>query len=106
MPVSEVTDCVRKMRDPRGELGLEDGAPVKVQGVTPIDRMRMFNPHPSGGVWAEHKLHFDAGVNITRVERDNLMAFIDGERDTPHQQVGLDFLPPLVREDDGPSACC
>lgn len=81
-------------------MGVADDAPVLTNGVTPIDRMREFNPHPSGGKWAEQKLHFDEGVDISKAKYDRLMEFIDGERKTPHQKVGLDFLPPIVRDGD------
>lgn len=102
MPISQVTQAVRSMRDPKGMSRFADDAPVAVRGVTPIDRQNGFNPHPTGGKWDELKSHFDKGVTVSKAKREKLEAFVDGERSTARQQVALDFLPPRVREEDSP----
>lgn len=101
MPLSEGAAELRKMRDPRGQMDVED-EPVHTRGVVPIDRTHDFNPHPFGGEWAERDLHFTAGVDISRFKLAKLMEFVDGERNSPEQKVCMDYLPPLVREDDTP----
>lgn len=51
MPLSQVTNEVTRLRDPKRTSTLEEDAPVGVRGVTPIDRMNDFNPHTRlGGV--------------------------------------------------------
>lgn len=100
MTLSQITVAVREMRNPKGQMGLADDAPIGTRGVTAIDRMTDFNPHPSGGKWAEKKLHFDRGVDMSKSKRDKFMAFVNRERKTPNQRVGLDVLPLLVREEE------
>ncbi|CAN0008285.1 unnamed protein product [Ectocarpus fasciculatus] len=99
MSMSEGTTVVRSVRDPKGNVGWDDDKQVHASGVPPIDRMNQFNPHPTGGMWAERKVHFDAGENISKLKRDKLMAFVNHERRSDHQEVCLDYLPPRVRED-------
>ncbi|CAM9230493.1 unnamed protein product, partial [Pylaiella littoralis] len=99
MSMSEGTTVVRSVRDPKGNVGWDDDKQVHASGVPPIDRMNQFNPHPTGGMWAERNVHFDAGENISKLKRDKLMAFVNHERRSDHQEVCLDYLPPRVRED-------
>lgn len=100
MNMSEGTTVVRSVRDPKGNVGWDDDKQVHASGIPPIDRMNKFNPHPTGGMWAERKVHFDAGENISKLKRDKLMAFVNHERRSDHREVCLDYLPPRVREDN------
>lgn len=99
MSLAQASAAVRELRDPRGQIGVEDDAPLGTRGVTPIDRRHHFNPHPIGEKWSVQKEHFDNGVSISSAREEKLKAFVNGEKANDHQEVALDFLPPFVRED-------
>lgn len=99
MSLSQISAAVRALRNPGGQLGVADDAPMSAKGVPPIDRMTEYNPHPTGGKWADQKIHFDKGVDISSRKWEKLKAFVDGERSTSNQRVGIDVLPPRVRDE-------
>lgn len=101
-PLSEGVTYMRRLRNPRGEVHKDDATPVPTRGVPHVNRMQDFNPHPSGGVWAEREHYFTAGKDISRVKHDKLMGFVDAEMGSCDGDVGLDILPPIVRDDSNP----
>lgn len=96
-PLSEGTADIRKLRDLRA-VGMEEDTPVQTRGVTGMDRMNDFNPHPTGGVFTELERQFTAGKDYHIRKFNKLMAFTDCERVTEDNDLGVDVLLPNVRE--------
>lgn len=102
MPLSECTSIIRGLRDPFGRVGMDDDPLAQTRGVTGLDRMNGFNPHPSGGAWAEQRHDFSAGIDISMGRWNLFLAYVECETGSQDHDVASAVLPPRVRASRDP----
>ncbi|CAM9923246.1 unnamed protein product [Ectocarpus fasciculatus] len=106
----EVSSMFREMRDPKGlGMGVDTETEQKTQGVVSGDRFATFDPHPSGGRWAEPHRHFQAMTTVSEKEREAFSDFFasvksakaegseGGEGGKGANVLAADVLPARVR---------
>lgn len=88
----EIGSLLRTLRDPKKQQNGSD-TPAHTAGVVVGNRSQDFNPHPSGGVWAEREENFNKADTITRSKLDKFNVFINRSR--RGEERAIDKHPPL-----------
>lgn len=95
MQLSQIGSELRTLRDPKKQQNGSE-QPAHTKGVVVGDRSQDFNPHPSGGVWAEREEHFNKGVTMSRRKWNKFDAFI--KKESRGEERAVYKNPPLLSD--------